>query len=199
MKRKLLTIIITVAVTLAICTVAAMYTPPGFGHSVSMLSNEGGMATHPVLLGLNQDNYVILVTGTVIPPYRGGFRIVLEGENKIDYKILSRYPPEPDMGYHHFHQFTNDTVRDILPLEKFALIVSIRPKERISQSSHHKLNFYDLESGKPVLSIPVSFTELANFNISKAVRRPYPEHHGTHTAPPGARTAGTETENPSCH
>ena len=113
MKKKSVIIIITVVATIAICTVAAMYTPPGFGHSVTMVTRDGGISRHPVLLGLNMDKYVILVTGTVIPPYRGGFRIVLEGDPEIEHKIYSSYPPSFYLGMNHFHDFGNNTVTNI--------------------------------------------------------------------------------------
>ena len=176
MKKKSVIIIITVVATVSICTLAAMYTPPGFGHSVTMVSGDGGISRHPVLLGLNMERYVILVTGTVIPPYRGGFRIVLEGDPKIEHKIYSSYPPSLYLGMNHFHEFGNDTITNIFPRDKFTLAVCIKPEQRIREESDYMLRFYDLKSNNPVLSVPVSFKELDNFNISKNGRRPYPEH-----------------------
>ncbi|MFZ0280807.1 MAG: hypothetical protein WAL29_04110 [Bacteroidales bacterium] len=175
MKRKSVIIIITVVATISICTVAAMYTPPGFGHSVTMVTRDGGISRHPVLLGLNMDRYVILVTGTVIPPYRGGFRIVLEGDPDIEHKIYSSYPPSLYLGMNHFHDFGTDTITNIFPRDKFTLAVFIKPEQKIRDESHYTLRFYDLKSNNPVLSVPVSFMELDNFNISKNARRPYPE------------------------
>jgi len=175
MKKKSVIIIITGVATIAICTIAAMYTPPGFGHSVTMVTRDGGISRHPVLLGLNMEKYVILVTGTVIPPYRGGFRIVLEGDPKIEHKIYSSYPPKLHLGMNHFHDFGNDTITNISPLDKFTLAVSIEPRQRIKKESNYELKFYDLKSDNLVLSVPVSFMELDNFNISKKARRPYTE------------------------
>jgi|GEM_PF-3173272 len=162
-------------VTITICTIAAMYTPPGFGHSVTMVTKNGGISRHPVLLGLNRSSYVILVTGTVLPPFRGGFRVALEGDQPVSYKILSRYPPELNLRYHHFHQFKDNMVTDIRPFEKFALTVGIKPDVKITERSDYQLKFYDLKSDKTVLTIPVSFMELDNFNISKQARRTYHE------------------------
>ncbi len=175
MEKKSVIIIITIVATIAICTAAAMYTPPGFGHSVTMVTKDGGISRHPVLLGLNNERYVILVTGTVIPPYRGGFRIVLEGEPKISHKIYSGFPPPFYLGMNHFHGFRNDTVTNIFPRDKFTLAVYIEPEPRIEKESNYLLKFYDLKSDKQVLSVPITFMKLHNFSISKKARRPYPE------------------------
>jgi hypothetical protein len=176
MKKRFLIIIITIAVTIAICTVAAMYTPPGFGHSVTLVTKDGGVSRHPVLLGLNMKKYVILVTGTVIPPYRGGFRIELEGEPKIKPRIYSSYPPSISLGINHFHDFSDNKITNIYPRDKFTLAVYIRPEKPITDFSSYELKFYDLKTDKQVLSVPVTFRELDNFDISKDVRRPYAEH-----------------------
>jgi hypothetical protein len=175
MKKKSVIIIITVVVTVAICTVAAMYTPPGFGHSVTMVTRDGGISRHPVLLGFDINKYVILVTGTIIPPYRGGFRIVLEGEPEIPHRIYSAFPPPLYLGMNHFHNFINNTVTDISQGDKFTLAVCLEPGQRIKSESSYELKFYDLKSEKQVLSVPITFMELDNFNLSKEVRRPYPE------------------------
>lgn len=182
MKKKTIIIIITIVATISICTVAAMYTPPEFGHSVTMVTKDGGISRHPVLLGLNNKSYVILVTGTVIPPYRGGFRIVLEGEPKIEHQIYSSYPPSFYLGINHFHDFVNDTITNILPRDKFTLAVCIDPVQKIESESSYELKFYDLKSDKQVLSVPITFMELQNFHLSKKVRRPYPEQC-EHTTP----------------
>lgn len=175
MKKKAFIIIITVVATITICTVAAMYTPPGFGHSVTMVTKDGGISRHPVLLGYNLNKYVILVTGTIIPPYRGGFRIALEGEPEINTRIYSAFPPPFYLGLNHFHDFSNSTVTNISPRDKFTLAVCLEPENRINNESCYELKFYDLKSDKQVLSVPITFMELDNFNLSKNVRRPYPE------------------------
>ena len=176
MKKRLLIIITTIAVTITICTVAAMYTPPGFGHSVTLVTKDGGVSRHPVLLGLNKKKYVVLVTGTVIPPYRGGFRIELAGEPKIQHRIYSSYPPLISLGINHFHDFSDNKITNIFPGDKFTLAVYIRPEQLINDVSSYELKFYDLKTDNQVLSVPVTFRELDNFNISKDVRRPYAEH-----------------------
>ena len=191
MKKKPITIIITVLATIAICTVAAMYTPPGFGHSVTMITRTGGVSRHPVLLGLNMEKYIVLVTGTVIPPFRGGFRIALEGDPKIEHRIYSSYPPSLYLGINHFYECRHNTVTNISPLDKFTFAVCIKPKHRIEKESNYELRFYDLKSDNSVLTIPISFMELDNFSISKNVRRPYQEHceHST-----GVIAVGTSVE-----
>ncbi|MEI6677650.1 MAG: hypothetical protein WCL21_03520 [Mariniphaga sp.] len=164
---------ITIILTFAVCTIAAMYTPPNFGHSVTMITNKGGISKHPVLLGLNEDKYVIFASGTVKAPFKGSVKVVLEGEPKIEYEIFSRYPPELNLGIHKFHEFENNTIKNIYPWEKYALIVYVKPKNKIYETASYNLRFYDLKSNNIVLSIPIIFTELDNFDISKATRRPF--------------------------
>ena len=179
MKRKkhLFIIGITIIITFTVCTIAAMYTTPNFGHSVTIITKDGGISRHPVLLGLNEDKYVILVTGTVKSPYKGNVKIVLEGEPEIDYKIYSRYPPELKLGIHKFHDFEDNTIKNISAWDKFMLAVCIKPINKINKESKYNLRFYDVVSNNAVLSIPIIFKELVNFNISKEVRRTYVEVH----------------------
>jgi hypothetical protein len=176
-RNSVIKIILTIIITLTVCTIAAMYTPPKFGHSVTMITKDGGISRHPVLLGLNENKYVVLVTGTVKSPYRGNVRIVLEGEPKINYEIYSQYPPELNLGIHKFHDFENNTIRNISAWEKFMLTLSLKPLTKIDKESKYILRFYDLDSNFTVLSIPIIFRELDNFNISKDVRRPFSEYH----------------------
>lgn len=173
-------IIITIIITFTVCTIAAMYTPPNFGHSVTIITKDGGISRHPVLLGLNEDKYVVLVTGTVRSPYKGNVKIVLEGEPEIYYEIYSRYPPELKLGIHKFHDFEDNTIKNISAWDKFMLAVCIKPLNKIDKETKYNLRFYDLDSNKVVLSIPIIFKELVNFNISKEVRRTYSEIHGSY-------------------
>ena len=153
-----------------------MYTPPTFGHSVTMITKDGGISRHPVLLGLNEDKYVVLVTGTVKSPYKGNVKIVLEGEPKINYIIYSQYPPEIKIGIHKFYDFEDNTIKNISAWEKFMLALIIKPENKIDKETKYDLKFYDLDSNKIVLSIPIIFKELINFNISKNIRRPSEAH-----------------------
>jgi len=155
-----------------------MYSTPDFGHAVTMITKDGGISRHPVLLGLNKDKYVVLVTGTVKSPYKGNVKIVLEGKPAMDYKIYSRYPPEINLGIHKFHDFEDNTIKNISAWDKYTLAVCLQPKNKISKESKYNLRFYDLDSNNTVLSIPIIFRELVNFNISNEIRRPYPKTHG---------------------
>jgi len=172
-KKHLLIIGLTIIITLSVCTIAAMYTSPNFGHSVTMITKNGGISRHPVLLGLNKDKYIVLVTGTVKSPYKGNVKVVLEGNPIIDYKIYSQYPPNLKLGIHKFHDFEDNTIKNISSWEKFMLTVFIKPKNKIDKESNYNLKFYDLNSTNIVLSIPIIFKELDNFSILKSDRRDY--------------------------
>lgn len=180
MKHKKLVMIVTIVIiTFTIFTIAAMYTPPNFSHSVNMLTKDGGICRHPVLLGFNEDKYVVFVTGTVKAPYKGSAKVVLEGLPRIEYKIYSQYPPDIKLGIHKFHGFKNNTIEDLTPWEKFALIVVVKPQVKIDKTSNYKLRFYDVKSNNVVLSIPITFMKLNNFHIQRAFRRPNPNANAT--------------------
>jgi hypothetical protein len=171
-NNSVIKISFTILITLLVCTIAAMYSKPNSGHAVTTISKTGGVSRHSVLLGLNENKYVLLVTGTVKSIYSGNVKIILEGEPKIDYQIYSRYPPELKLGIHKFYDFENNTIKNITAGDKFILTVCIKPINKIVKESKYNLKFYDLDSNKTVLSIPIIFKELNNFNISKEVRRP---------------------------
>jgi hypothetical protein len=176
-KRKYYIIFTASILTVSLCTIAAMFTPPTSSHAVTTISKDGGISRHPVLLGLNKNKYTVLVTGTVKPPYKGNVKIVLEGKPEIPYKIYSRYPPELNIGIHKFHGFDDDVLTNIKSPEKFIVTVFIKPVIKIDKESKYYLKFYDLDSNNVVLTVPVIFTELDNFNLSKDVRRPYSKFH----------------------
>ncbi len=188
MKKNIIILSLTAVITLALCTIFAMYSTPGFGHCVTVMSKDGGMALHPVLLGLNKHRYVFLVTGTVKPPFKGNVKIVLEGLPEVNYKVFSRYPPYFDFGIHKFNLFNDNTLINMNGGYQYALTISIKPDQPIITETHYKLNLYDSESDEQVLSVPVIFKELVNFSISKNVRRPVPERHGSRPASGSMKT-----------
>lgn len=170
-RNKTVKIILTVMITLIICFIGAMYNPPTFGHAVTTINMKGGISRHPVFLGLHKNKYVILATGTSRLPYKSNIKVMLEGQQPIDYELSSRLPPEINLGIHKFYDFEDHTMKNLKPGEKFMVAVSIKPKNKIEKPVKYDIKFYDTDSNKVVLTIPVIFKELVNFHISREARR----------------------------
>lgn len=161
---------VAIIVGILIFVLQEMYSSPRFGHVGGMITKNGDTA-HAGLLGLNEDNYVIYVSGIAKSPFES-IKIVLEGEPEIDYNIKSQNPPTIDLGYHKFYEFENNIIRNISADERYNLLVSIKPKVRINKESMYYLKFYDLVSDSTVLTIPILFKELINFHIFSKIKRP---------------------------
>lgn len=155
--KNILAFIVAVAISL----VAASHTFRDSGHAVGILGADGGRARHAVLLDPGRRQYVVTVTGVVKPPYRGNARVVLEGEPQMDYQIhFSR--PVIDLGMHHGPSFADGVLEGLEPRDRFGLRIVMRPKdphqfmEIGAQSSKHAVVFYDTETSKSLLRVPLS-------------------------------------------
>lgn len=51
-----------------------------------------GRARHPVHLPGGRDRYTLVVTGTILPPYRGDARVVVEGNPALSYDAYGSDP-----------------------------------------------------------------------------------------------------------
>ena len=120
--KKILFFILAVAVSL----VAAHYRFGDSGHSIGMISAKGGKANHPTTLTSGSDLYTLIATATVIPPYKGDTRVVLEGSPAIDHEIHFT-SPIIDLGVHDFPEFRDNTLYGLKPGDRLALWVVMRP------------------------------------------------------------------------
>ena len=68
---------------------AAVFRWDDSAHSIGVIRASGGEARHPVFLGGDWDRCNLISTATVIPPYRGDMKVVLEGQF-TDRHITSR-------------------------------------------------------------------------------------------------------------
>lgn len=157
-SRKYLRIILPFFIIISIATVAAMYNPPNFSHAIGIAKVSGGEAKHPVMFGLEEDKYTILVTGTVFAPFKGDMKIELKGRPEMDYEIYSYFPPKFQFGIHDWYGFENNTLTDISAWDGFMIIVTLKPKEKILNGQVYYLKFYDAKSNQKLLIIPIEFT-----------------------------------------
>jgi YHS domain-containing protein len=123
MKRWLIFFIIAVAVSL----LAASHRWNDSAHAITTVSNKGGSVRHAVELKGGEDRYTIVVTSTVIPPYRGDIKMALEGEPQIPYEIRSSLPPRFNLGVHKWYSIEGDIVKSVKPRDKFILWLILKP------------------------------------------------------------------------
>lgn len=148
--RHLITCTIAAAISLA----AAGHRWGDSGHAIGLIRLDGGSARHPIVLESGKRRYSLIVTATVIPPYRGDTRIVLEGLPEQDYEIrLSE--PVIRLPLHRSPEFRDGVLYGLEPRDRLALWVVIRPS--VPAEGKYSLRFYDTETGRPVLSVPVIF------------------------------------------
>jgi YHS domain-containing protein len=187
------------SLAVAVSLIAAHYRFGDSGHSIGVISAKGGEANHPTSFKSGADLYTLISTATVIPPYRGDARVVLEGSPAIDHEIHFT-APVIDLGFHNLPEFRDNTLYGIEPGDRIALWVVMRPpvldpvcgmtrddnfisynhngkdyyfcgKECLEKYKEHpekyegsdrvkgryNLAFYDTETKKPVLSVPLIF------------------------------------------
>ena len=98
-------------------------------HAIGRLSEQGGQVNHAVLLDAGRPHYTIIVTGVVIPPYRGNARVALEGDSSMEYRIHNS-EPVVDLGFFRRPQFRGNTLYGLQERDKVALWVVMRPKDK---------------------------------------------------------------------
>jgi len=128
-------------------------------HSMGLIGTGGGKSRHPAHLGSGRSRYTLITTATVMPPYRGDARVVLEGEPRLDYEIhLSA--PAVDLGVRRKPELREDILHDLRPFDRIALWIVMRPPAGGPDGGgkgRYALALYDTKTGEPVLRIPVLF------------------------------------------
>jgi YHS domain-containing protein len=95
---------------------------------MGLVSIKGGRAHHPVHLPSGRDRYTLVVTGTVIPPFRGDTRVAVEGGHGLSYDVYGS-DPVIDLGLRRRPRFENETLKGLQPKDRFTLWVVMRPSE----------------------------------------------------------------------
>ena len=137
----------------ALCVTAAWYRPGDSAHAMGMVSVKGGRAIHPVHLPAGKDRYTLVLTGTILPPYQGNARVVVEGEPAPSYDVYGS-DPVVDLGLRHRPHFNDQTLTDLKPKDRFTVWVVIRPPESLTAGKYN-VTFYDTATDRSVLRIPV--------------------------------------------
>ncbi len=125
MKIKL---IVFFVLAFAVSVLAANYRFGDSAHAIGLIKKFGGEARHAVSLESGRDRYMLIATATVIPPYRGDTRIVLEGEPAIAHRI---YLSEPvvDLGLRRLPVFRDNVLYHLEPRDSIALWVDMKPPQ----------------------------------------------------------------------
>ena len=118
--------IIIFLLVLAASYLAATYRWGDSAHSIGLIKASGGEARHPSFLGSGENGYTLIATATVIPPYRGDARVVLEGEPAVEYAIhLSG--PVVDLGIRRNPELRGNVIHGLKPMDRIALWVVMKP------------------------------------------------------------------------
>ncbi len=124
-------------------------------HAMGLLSLRGGKARHPVHLNASHNRCTLVVTATVLPPYRGDVEIELQGEPALSCNLAAT-EAVIDLGLRHHPRFAENCFEDVRPRDKLALWVAI-DTGGIQTGGRYTLCFRDRASGQALLSIPVIF------------------------------------------
>ena len=99
--------VIVFAIVLSIA--AAWYRHGDSAHAMGLISLKGGKAHHPVHLPSGKDRYTLVVTGTVIPPYRGNAKVTVEGGHGLSYDVYGS-DPVIDLGLREYSDKTAEMI-----------------------------------------------------------------------------------------
>ena len=145
----------------SVSLLAASHRWPDSGHTMGLITGDGGKVRHPAFFQTGEERYTLIVTAKVMPPYRGNVRVALEGEPRIDYALFAA-GPVMDLGLRNLPEFRDDTFFGVEPQHRLALWVRMTlPNSPASQESKtpykYTLTFEDADEGKRVLTVPLIF------------------------------------------
>lgn len=172
-------IILAFVLAVGISGVAANYRFGDSAHAIGMLNLKGGKARHPFMIKSGQDRYFLIMTGVVLPPFKGDVRVALEGEPAMNYVIYNS-EPVVNLGIHRRPMFNVDLLTGVQSRDTLALWVEMEPRSyeylfgdepeiaSFGKSSTEgpngerplSLNFYTTDTGDQLLSIPVVYADL---------------------------------------
>lgn len=112
----------------SICLPAAVFRWDDSAHSIGLIKSSGGEARHPVFLGGDWDRCNLICTVTVMPPYRGDAKVVLEGKPALDYEIFCS-GPVVELGIRRLPKFRDNTLYGLEPMDRIALWVLMQPPQ----------------------------------------------------------------------
>lgn len=119
--RSIITFVLAVLLSLA----AAEFRWGDSSHAIGLMSMNGGKARHPSFLESGWKRYAQITTATVLPPFRGDVRVVLEGEPALDCDIRFS-EPVIDLGIRRLPEFRDDVLYGLEPGDRLAFWVLLR-------------------------------------------------------------------------
>jgi len=149
--KKLLVFIF--AATLSVT--AAWYRHGDSAHAMGLVSIKGGRAHHPVHLPSGKERYTLVVTGTILPPYRGDARVTVDGGPPIPF-VVRGSDPIINLGLRHRPYFEDQTLTGLQPRDRFTIWVVMQPPGPMPAGKRN-ITFSDTATNDPVLKIPVIF------------------------------------------
>ena len=149
--KKLLVFLFAAILSVA----AAWYRHGDSAHAMGMVSIKGGRALHPVHLPSGRERYTLVVTGTILPPYRGDARVTVDDGQPIPF-IVRGSDPIIDLALRHRPHFEDQTLTGLQPRDRFTIWVVMQPTEPMDPGKRD-VTFIDTATGNPVLKIPVIF------------------------------------------
>jgi hypothetical protein len=148
--KRILFLVVAIGLSLS----AAHFRPGDSAHAIGLITREGGTVRHPIHLPAGKDAYTLILTATVIPPWRGDARVTVEGSTELD---VSLHPSRPvlDLGLRHRPRFEDGVFHDLRPRDRLALWVRLKPRDGERAEGRYSVTFHDTGQDKPVLEVPV--------------------------------------------
>jgi hypothetical protein len=130
-------------------------------HSMGLLSLRGGKVRHPPVFAAGGDRYTLIATATVLPPFSGDVRVLLEGAPEMEYALYNSQPGF-DLGLRPHPTFQDGVYYGVKPGDRIALWVVMKPGEGVADGQAHEhpgvsLAFYESAGRKELLRIPIDF------------------------------------------
>lgn len=114
------------AAAVALSLLAAPYRLGDSAHAMGMISGDGGTARHPVRLTSGLERYTVIVTATVLPPWSGDLRVVVEGDPQPAFTVwLSE--PVVDLGLRRRPVFDHRVIRGVRAGDRLAMWLVLEP------------------------------------------------------------------------
>jgi YHS domain-containing protein len=124
--RRRIAVAATVVVSVALSLVAATQRFGDSAHAMGMISSQGGRARHPVELPEGGTRCMLVVTATVIPPFRGDVSVVVEGDPAPEFTVRAS-APVIDLGLGRTPRFDEGAFRDLQPGDRLAMWIAVKP------------------------------------------------------------------------
>ena len=105
--------ILVLVVAIGLSLTAAHFRFGDSAHAMGLITGDGGKVRHPIHLPAGKDAYTLILTATVIPPWRGSARVSVEGAPELD---ASFHPSRPaiDLGLRHAEIRSEADLRQLL-------------------------------------------------------------------------------------